>query len=123
MEYAVLHQEYMSAGDTGYVYTYQVPSSVPLYRAWRSSAGDNDNFYTINATEMQHTIATQGYVTDGITAYVYTSDLCGSVSLYRAYSQTNTDHYYTTSLTERDTAIDVGGYVDEGIVAYIFPPT
>ena len=62
-----------------------------------------------------------GYRYEGITAYVYPTQLCNSVPLFRTYNAKVGDHFYTTSAPERDNAITRLNFVDEGIVGYVNP--
>jgi len=53
-------------GTAGYVYTSQVPNSVPLYRYY--NAGLDYHFYTTNIAELGN--ANSGFTLEGIAAYV-----------------------------------------------------
>ncbi len=56
-----------SEGILGYVFTYQAPGTIPLYRRYSSSA--NDHLYSLSYDEG----ASLGYAYEGIAGYVYSS--------------------------------------------------
>ncbi|KAJ7247312.1 hypothetical protein C8J57DRAFT_1523085 [Mycena rebaudengoi] len=86
---------------------------VPLYRAYNPSSGDH--FYTTSLNERK---AAWQYTKEGITGYVYPSQICGSVKLVRLYN--NQDHFYTTDPQEVNDARRAGYHV-EGDAGYILP--
>lgn len=53
--------------------------------------------------------------------YMYSSQICGSIPLFRMYSNDMKDHFYTADAGERDRTIADGGYADEGILGYVLP--
>ncbi|KAJ7243844.1 hypothetical protein B0H12DRAFT_1236324 [Mycena haematopus] len=118
--------EYNVANTNGYfaedqrfaVFPTAVASTVHLIRLF--NGGISDHFYTTNASEASNAAsAAGGYDIENLTPmYIYSSQICGSVPLYRSYSPTNTDHFYTTSETERDT---MTGYNFELIAGYVLP--
>ena len=56
----------------------------------------------------------------GPVAYVYATQVCGSIPLFALAQGTEGDHWYTTVETERDGFVSLG-WVDEGIVAFVLP--
>ena len=91
--------------------------TVALLRAYSPSA--TDHFYTTDAVELENAVNNLGYRSEGDAAQVFSSQVSGSVPLYRLY-KTNEDHFYTASATQRDNAINNSGYKDEGVTAYIY---
>ena len=61
-----------------------------------------------------------GYNVDGIVAYVYATQICGSVPLYSVFSASLGDHWYTTNINGRNRMIALG-YVNSGIMGYVLP--
>ncbi|KAJ7486928.1 hypothetical protein FB451DRAFT_1554084 [Mycena latifolia] len=120
--------EYNSANAAGYVpegiralvFGSPVAGAVQLLRLWSADAGDH--LYTTSASEAQAaTEPPYTYVFDsGPAMYIYPTQICGSVPLYRLHSGDLRDHFYTIDAAERDAAV---GYADEGITGYVFPPS
>jgi hypothetical protein len=107
-------------GVEGLVFVTQEESTVQFYRLISTS----DNFYTILTTERDNAIQ-NGYRDASVgasTAYIYLTEVYGSVPLYRLHSDTKTDNIYTTSKSERVDLIPEG-YTDMGIVGYVVPLT
>ncbi|KAJ7890077.1 hypothetical protein B0H14DRAFT_2497364 [Mycena olivaceomarginata] len=50
----------------------------------------------------------------GTAAFVYTTQICGSVPLFRLYNVAGTDHFYT-----KRAAFLASGLIDQGIAAYV----
>ncbi|KAJ7243834.1 hypothetical protein B0H12DRAFT_1236313 [Mycena haematopus] len=119
-EYQVANSNggYFPEGQRFAVFPTAVASTVHLIRLW--NGGISDHFYTTDASEVNNAAsAAGGYEIENLTPmYIYSSQICGSVPLYRSYSPTNTDHFYTTSETERDT---MTGYNFELIAGYVLP--
>ncbi|KAF7351969.1 hypothetical protein MVEN_01159000 [Mycena venus] len=133
---AVENDGYVLEGVSAAVFPTQQGTTLPLYRLY--SAGAHDHFYTSVANrdsapavaftdEMNHRTnpverdfftTNNGYKWEGTAALVYTTQICGSVPLYRLYAASHVDHFYTTSATERASALALG-FIDEGIVAYV----
>jgi len=81
-----------------------------------------DHFYTTSVAERDNAISQLGYVSEGITGYVYPDNRCGSVPLYRSYNAQQLAHFYTISASEWDNAVQAG-WVKEGIAGYVTPYT
>jgi uncharacterized protein DUF5648 len=94
------------------------PSKVPLFRLV-SRTGDN-HFYTTSAAERDRA-SKQGYRDEGVAGYVATSQVPGTVPLYRLVRQEGPRviHLYTTSQSERDNAVRSQGFKAEGIAGYV----
>ena len=107
---------YQYEGVAGYLYSSQVTGTQPLYRAWHPGVGDH--FYTMSAQEGSAAYLGQfGYVTQGITGYLYPhagSCSAGSSPLYRINNVAGTNHFYTMSVAERNTVL-AAGWANEGI--------
>lgn len=88
-------------------------SRVALYRWWNGQA--KDHFYT---TDPSGELAEErGYVSEGITGYVYSNHAPGTVPLYRWYSSRFHDHFYTTDPSGEFASSR--GYALEGTTGYI----
>lgn len=99
----------------------------------------NERIGRTDPVERDFFTANNGYTWEGTVALVYTSQICGSMPLYRLYAVNAVDHFYTSkfwhstrrhkfhwntytcvlaSATERAAALALG-FVDQGIVAYV----
>ena len=94
-------------------------AAVPLYRAY--SSGATDHFYTTDKAEMDCATSSGGYTAEGITGYIFPTQVTQTVPLYRSYSASGTDHFYTINKAESDSAVASGKYSYEGITGYVFP--
>lgn len=96
-----------------------------LYRYW----GNGDHFYTTNVKEIGTSTPGQrgnhGYTSEGTQCLIYTSQVYGTVPLYRYYSAAVIDHFYTTNAKEIGTTTPGQsgnhGYKSEGVTGYCFP--
>ncbi|KAJ7034189.1 hypothetical protein C8F04DRAFT_1102588, partial [Mycena alexandri] len=78
-----------------------------------------DHFYTTDQAEANNAAASGGYAVENLSPmYIYTTQLCGSVPLYRSYNGNATDHFYTTSQEEQNGML---GYQFERIAGYVLP--
>jgi hypothetical protein len=68
---AVAADGYTYEGISSYVFSAQVPKSVPLYRLYSARTGDH--FYTRSAAEAKIAVAADGYAYEGIACYVLTN--------------------------------------------------
>jgi hypothetical protein len=67
---------YQYEGPEGYIYTIQVPGTVPMYRIakFNGYTGDLVHKYTLNSYEVYVSVYYQGWTSDGVQGYVYTKD-------------------------------------------------
>jgi len=121
MKNAISNLSYTYESNMGLVFRLPTVSTAILYRLYHFTSGNIDHFYTTNQSEANHAIQEQGYYDEGTSAYVFQSQVCASVPLYRLYSTSATDHFYTTIESERENAISKLGYSDEGIACYVMP--
>ncbi|KAF7374146.1 hypothetical protein MSAN_00296000 [Mycena sanguinolenta] len=104
-------------GIAALIFSIQDTSTVPFYCLRNNAA--SAYFYTANETEREAARAS-GYADLFTAGYIYPSQICGSVPLYRLhFLGANSDYIYTTSVTERENAI-TSGFTYEGIAGYVY---
>ncbi len=97
--------------------------SVPVYRFW--SEQYKAHFYTTSVEERDKVIRTwpKQWSYEGPRFNAYTSQVAGTVPVYRFWSEYKKAHFYTTSAAERDDVQkrwpDIWAY--EGIAYYAYP--
>ncbi len=95
-----------------------IPPFTPLYSAY--SATLNDNFYTIDASQLATAINVHGYADTGIVGYVEKTLQPNTAAFRRFYKgPPQTDHFYTTSLTEEATVLAYG-WIFERFEGYLY---
>lgn len=90
--------------------------TVPLYAFFDATTLD----YVYIASGTGTPSAPDGFSLVGPVAYVYDTQVCGSVPLFVVFEDVAGDHWLTTSASERDELISLG-WIDSGIVAYVLP--
>ncbi|KAJ7269559.1 hypothetical protein C8J57DRAFT_1606947 [Mycena rebaudengoi] len=94
------------------------PSTVPLFCLLNTVS--TAFFYTTSETERDAARTTRGFSDFDTAGYIYPSQVCGSVPLYRLhFVAANSDYIYTTSTAERDDAVNNKGFTYEGIAGYV----
>jgi hypothetical protein len=81
----------LQASNYFYLFTFQKPGTVPIYRYHNHSGGDH--FYTTSSS------APGSYVYEGIVGYAWPSSGPSRVPVYRFWNSGITDHAYLTSST------------------------
>lgn len=128
MEDTTLLMRPVGSGSDAGAYEYNDGSGVTkniVYRFWSDTY--RGHFYTINADErnglvFQHQPSEWRY--EGKAYYAFTSQVPGSIPLYRFWSNQFRGHFYTTSASERDYIqanypTDTWNY--EGVAYYVYP--
>ncbi|MFA5993672.1 MAG: hypothetical protein WC823_01805 [Parcubacteria group bacterium] len=93
-------------GIAYYVNTAQALGTVPVYRFW--SDQKQGHFYTASEEEKNHVIASYPsnvWHYEGIAYYVNTTQVSGTVPVFRFWSDKKQHHFYTASEAERDILI------------------
>jgi hypothetical protein len=99
-----------------------VRGSTKLFRLYKGAPA-YDHIFTTSVTEFNSLVA-QGYEFDRVDGYVFTSQITGTVALYRLSSGVgipnhDIEHRYTISTIARQTLLN-NGWTDEGITGYVF---
>jgi hypothetical protein len=105
-------------GNIGQVYNFKAQGTVPLYRLFNGSV----HMFTIDPAERANIIATLGYHDEGISGYVFSTEVAGSQPVYRYRGTTSTGHFFTTNYNEIGSGSGYG-YVYEGIAYYDLSPS
>ncbi|KAF7368527.1 hypothetical protein MVEN_00176000 [Mycena venus] len=114
-------QGYTLQGVVARVFLTEEVSTVPLYHVTRilNTPLGADDLYTVSTADLDQVIASGFYTFVGIAAYVYPSQICGSLPFYRLWEASTIRHWYTTSLEDRDVLLATGQWTDEGIEGYV----
>ncbi len=114
---------YAVEGTAFWAHTSQKENSLPVYRFFSSRSGDH--FYTISSDEKTslENNSSAGYAYEGAAFWAYTSQVSGTVPVYRFLNSKNSDHFYTASSGEKDALINnpAWGYNYEGVAFFVFP--
>ncbi len=113
----------------GYVYTKQAPGTKPLYQIYRSHDTSGRDIKDDHMTSDNLSEVTSGSINGGVLGYVHTTQVTGTIPLYRKYRRYqytiwggttlwHTDHITTTDKSEGSSS----GWVYERILGYIKGP-
>lgn len=103
-----------------------------IFRAWKTPQPGTVSLYRMSidtlASDVILAVSTTvnppvvpGFPTNfGVVAYVYPTQVCGSVPLYQLGFSAKTDHWYTTDASERDALVGFG-WTNQGVIAYVLP--
>ncbi|KAJ7626839.1 hypothetical protein FB45DRAFT_55530 [Roridomyces roridus] len=116
------HQGFTFLGVSARVFTTQEPSTTPLYLVYSviSNGDATDHFYTTSASDRALLIES-GWIDAGVQAYIYPTQICGSVPYYVVYNSAQTEHFYTANQTQYQNFLATAGWADQGIVGYVLP--
>ncbi|KAJ7802491.1 hypothetical protein B0H14DRAFT_2892134 [Mycena olivaceomarginata] len=105
-------------GVAAFIFANPEPSTVPFFCL--RSATSTAYFYTTNQTERDAARAS-GFTDFMTVGYIYPTQVCGTVPLYRLhFVAANADYMYTTSAAERDNAVLNLRFIYEGVAGYVF---
>lgn len=108
--------------DLGLVLNATAPGAVPLYRLWNGRTNiDCDHFYTTSMVERDNTAGKDGWVYEGVAAYVLPSSACGTMPVYRLFSTSGYNHFYTLDAMELARMLTLLPYWLEGFAGFIWP--
>jgi len=113
--------EYTDEGIKFYLYDgYGISGTRPFYRLYSKS--QKDHFYTVGVDENNtlNSISAQGYEYEDVLGYMFSSQVLGTVPLYRLYNRDLKNHIYTTSSLESKNLNLSNGYSYENIEGYVF---
>ncbi|KAF5326777.1 hypothetical protein D9619_003880 [Psilocybe cf. subviscida] len=103
----------------------------PVFKAWRTqqpftvplfslvTPASNDLVFLIGSDAQTPPIF-NGFVNNGLVAWVYDTAVCGSVPLLSAVLAAQSDHYWTANVNEHADLL-AHGWADGGVVAYVLP--
>ncbi|KAF5326781.1 hypothetical protein D9619_003884 [Psilocybe cf. subviscida] len=95
----------------------QQPSTVPLFSLVTPTG---DDFLFMIGTDAQTPPIVNGFVNNGLVAWVYATAVCGSVPLLSAALASQSDHYWTADADEHADLV-ARGWADGGTVAFVLP--
>ena len=98
-----------------YFYLPQSPAGghAALYRCWTPGNQTGDHFLSTDP-------GCEGSTWEGVMGYVATSQVAGTVPLYRLYNPGLQDTFYTTDWGEADYAANWYGYYHQGVTGYVY---
>jgi len=101
----------------------QPTGTAPLYRLYKGAPA-YDHVFTTSSTEW-HSLVAQGYEFDRVDGYVFTTQISGTVALYRLSTGVgipnhDIEHRFTISSSARQSLLN-NGWTDEGTIGYVFP--
>ncbi|OJA17604.1 hypothetical protein AZE42_01229 [Rhizopogon vesiculosus] len=79
-----------------------------------------DHFYTWDSIEMSKAIYDSGYLSEVNQGTIFSTQVSGTIPLYRLYNPTTVDHLYTTSTAQKESAVAQDGYRYEEIAGYAY---
>jgi hypothetical protein len=104
-------------GIAGYLMKTPAAGTSKLYAL---TASNGDYFYTASEPERENAIRKLGFQDHGVAGYIATTQLPGTVPMYRMLNTTNQQHFYTTNPAEHASVLAKGGFTDEGVVGYVW---
>jgi hypothetical protein len=93
----------------------QQEDAVPLYRLVDANGG---HFYTTSTKEKNSVMTNLGFTLEGNIGYVFSTEVTGSVPLYRYYNSGVNMHFYTIHPENES----LSGWTAEGVIGYAFDP-
>ena len=115
----------VTEGNVRWASTPSLPASSPVYRFW--SPKNQTHFYTMSAQERDVILATYPasiWTYEGERYQAFSTQVPGSVPLYRFWSPRLSGHFFTTNESEKDSVIrdyDDWTWTYEGIAYYVYP--
>ena len=90
---------------------------IPVHRFYNTVTGAH--FFTSNPGERDYVLANYSqFKYEGVSFYVYPSQVVGSRPVYRMYNRVYGVHFFTMATTERDFVLKEPAWTDEGTVWY-----
>ncbi|KIJ23134.1 hypothetical protein M422DRAFT_196313, partial [Sphaerobolus stellatus SS14] len=105
-------------GNVGFVFQTSQPETIPLYGSLSSSA--QDHRLQLGDAAGNPPQQEPGWTVPSIFAYVYPTQICGSVPLFALFSAGSSDWFYTADPVTRD-AMVANGYVLMGNEGFVLP--
>jgi ABC-type transport system substrate-binding protein len=106
--------------------TYNIPAEptaaaspaglAPLFRLFENG---KEHLYTTSQDEKDGLLQTGAWVDEGITGYLSTEQIPGTVPLFRLSNAINGKQFYTTNEAERDGQLQHPGWSDKGTIGFI----
>ena len=82
---AITTHGYTDEGIEAHVFATPESGTAPFFRLWKPVAQGGDHFYTTDVVEKNTAISTHGYTDEGMEGRIYTSQVPGTVPLFRLY--------------------------------------
>ncbi|MFE1645643.1 metallophosphoesterase [Microbacterium sp. P01] len=103
--------------------TQAAEGAVPVYRFYSTTF--RGHFYTIDPTERDKVVTemARDWTYEGARFFAYTSQVPGTVPLYRFWSASLRGHFYTAEKSERDFVVATwpSTWTEEGVAYYVYP--
>lgn len=115
---------YSHMSNEGHQYGYKL-EGIAFYLAPAPAAEHVALYRCYRPATLTHLLSTdagcEGSTTEGPMGYIATTQLPGTVPLYRLFRSAYQANFYTTNWPEADDAVRLYGFSQQGVAGYVYP--